>query len=227
MAGGFGELFGAVFKALGLAFVETLEGQARERIVQALGGRNLRRRKAMQERLAAALARPDFALAPEDRARVDAAVREALFSARGEPVGRALAEAIQRAQWGAMQRLVFYQTVAPSPNVSIEVGSPSASEAVVVDRKTGERRHLRLVEPLAESAAEGTAASAAEPTAEPTAEPAAKGTSQAGGGPEGASPSPSLPPAPGEGTSQESGPEAPHVGGPPARRGDGPGEDPA
>lgn len=154
MAGGFGELFGAVFKALGLAFVETLEGQARQRIVHALGGRNLRQRKAMQERLSATLGRPDFALSPEDRERVQAAVREALFSARGEPVGRALEESIQRAQWGAMRRLLFYQAVAPSPNVSVEVGSPSASEAIVVDRKTGERRHLRLVEPPGERAEE-------------------------------------------------------------------------
>jgi len=131
--GGFKGLFGSIAKAIGGAFVEGLERQMQQHLTTELSNPNLASRNQTAMRLRAVLSRPEFALDEKVSEVIDLQLKAALASADASTLVATLSKAVRTSGWKAMQRLMFYQLVAPHPNVNVSLGTGGAPSAPVGD----------------------------------------------------------------------------------------------
>lgn len=174
-------LLGSVARALGGAFMESLERQMRQQLADELGSPELRKRMDAAERVRGVLGRPEFPIAPGDLERLEREVRVALTTASTDGLLTALTEALARAQWKGMQRLMFLQLLAPNPNLQIRLGAAPAGPPPVAAPPPRSAPHLRVVP---------------NPAPEPGPEPAPPSGPKSGParGPDAAGPAPEGPP---------------------------------
>jgi hypothetical protein len=138
-------LLGSVARALGGAFMESLERQMRQQLADELGSPELRKRMDAAERVRGVLGRPEFPIAPGDLERLEREVRVALTTASTAGLLTALTEALARAEWRGMQRLMFLQLLAPNPNLQIRLGTAPAGPPPVAAPPPRPPPHLRVV----------------------------------------------------------------------------------
>lgn len=119
---GFAGLLGATFKAIGGALAKSLEADAQQRLANALSSLNIKTRRATAARVKLALGRPELVLQEADRTHCEKAVNSAVITGQGQLAVKALAKAIEDAEWTAIHRVMFYQLVSPSPNLNIQMG---------------------------------------------------------------------------------------------------------
>ncbi len=121
--GGFKGLLGGIAKAIGGAFVEGLERQMQEHLTTELSAPNLASRNQTVVRLRMVLARPEFVLEEQTSELIARQLKAVLASADATVLVRTLSRAVRTSGWKAMQRLMFYQLVAPHPNVNVSLGA--------------------------------------------------------------------------------------------------------
>ncbi len=113
---------GAVLKALGAAFAERFEEQLRAAAARELTQDPMDARKAAATRFREAWAERPFAFDRDTTAALERELAEALLSGRPEAFLTRLRAAQDDGGWALLQRLAFYQRVAPQEGMSLQLG---------------------------------------------------------------------------------------------------------
>ena len=106
--------------------MDGLERQMQKHLLSELSNPNLASRTHAATRLRMVLLRPEFSFGPEVSEALEAQLKLAHESADASVLVNAISTAVRAAGWKAMQRLMFYQLIAPHPNVNVNVGSSAA-----------------------------------------------------------------------------------------------------